>query len=319
MIDLARFRVRFPEFKFVTDALVQAVLDETTLEISAEVWGVKQDLGHGLLTAHRLAVSPAGQAARLVSAKGDTVYFGEYQRLVIEVAGFSLRVTGGPTGGLAGGGSGSGGGATGATGATGPTGPQGIPGYPGADGADGTTGPTGATGPTGPQGPIGLTGPAGATGPTGATGAAGTNGVDGATGATGATGASGTGVVASSGSQQTTDTSFSNTAFADFTSVTVVIPAGGGKIEVLASAGGLLTSGSGGAAWRLTMTGTATATGPGRTSTVANLVWYIPSLAAGTYVIHWQSKVTISGGVVSVRPATQPDTEFSGITVKVLT
>lgn len=70
-ISLVDFRVKFPEFANVPDALVNAQLSDTILEINASVWRELTSQGHGLLTAHRLSLSPWGQGVKL-SAK-DTV------------------------------------------------------------------------------------------------------------------------------------------------------------------------------------------------------------------------------------------------------
>ena len=69
-----QFRARFPEFKNATDALIDATLAEAALEIDVEVWADRYDAGHGFLTAHKLALSPFGQTARMVSAQGNTTY-----------------------------------------------------------------------------------------------------------------------------------------------------------------------------------------------------------------------------------------------------
>ena len=70
----------------------------------------------------------------------------------------------------------------------GPTGPTGTQGPRGPTGTQGTQGPTGPTGLLGPQGPTGLLGP---TGPTGTQGLQGPTGIQGATGLFGPTGPTG--------------------------------------------------------------------------------------------------------------------------------
>ncbi len=83
---LATFRVQFPEFKGVTDALVQAMLDASLLEIDAFIWGAKADQGQAYLTAHKLATSPFGQNARMVSKNGETTYEKNYRTLIRQVS-----------------------------------------------------------------------------------------------------------------------------------------------------------------------------------------------------------------------------------------
>lgn len=89
MAILAQFRVQFPEFGGgVTDTLVSAFLAATYLELDQTVWGLINpvttnpvgmtptfgDQGHLYLTAHRLAVSPMGQAARTVYSPKERGY-----------------------------------------------------------------------------------------------------------------------------------------------------------------------------------------------------------------------------------------------------
>ncbi len=88
------FLVSFPEFSEVDTAVVDAKLAEASRRIDASVWGDWENDGHGQLTAHLLANSPLGNAAKLV-AKGDgpkTVYEGEYRRLV-RMVGAGIRST----------------------------------------------------------------------------------------------------------------------------------------------------------------------------------------------------------------------------------
>jgi len=95
---LAAWRVQFPEFDAVSGTMAQAYLDAAALEVDPAVWGNKADQGQAYLAAHKLALSPYGQAARLaakVSTKGaaTTTYFEHYQRLVDMVACGRGRVT----------------------------------------------------------------------------------------------------------------------------------------------------------------------------------------------------------------------------------
>jgi hypothetical protein len=99
---IADFRVQFPEFRGVSDATVTAYLQAANLEIDQVVWGAmgpgglanatKADQGHGYLTAHKLASSPFGQAAKMVAKDGSTTYEANYKKLVRQVAS-GFRVT----------------------------------------------------------------------------------------------------------------------------------------------------------------------------------------------------------------------------------
>ena len=80
-MDLETFRIFFPEFKGVSDTMAQAYLDAAEIEVDEEVWGTTTPQGHGYLTAHRLALSPYGQGARLAAKDGTTIYYTHFQRL----------------------------------------------------------------------------------------------------------------------------------------------------------------------------------------------------------------------------------------------
>lgn len=76
-VTVSSFLERFPEFDDVnTDypTLVQIVIDEAELQVSADVWGDKADLGVLYLTAHLLACSPFGEPARLSTDNTMTIY-----------------------------------------------------------------------------------------------------------------------------------------------------------------------------------------------------------------------------------------------------
>lgn len=87
---LSTWRVQFPEFDAVSDPMAQAYLDAAALEVDLAVWGPKADQGIFYLAAHKLALSPYGQAARLAaraSTKGTatTTYFEHFTNLVSQV------------------------------------------------------------------------------------------------------------------------------------------------------------------------------------------------------------------------------------------
>lgn len=74
------FRAQFPEFNGVSDILVNTMLNAAFLELDTSVWGAygtspsatpggqmsKVDQGQMYLAAHKLAVSPWGQNAKMV-------------------------------------------------------------------------------------------------------------------------------------------------------------------------------------------------------------------------------------------------------------
>ncbi len=85
------FITRFPEFADTDMSLVNATLNDAALEIDVRVWGPIAATGQGYLTAHRLALSPFGQAARLIATDGKTTYDTFFQKLVRKVSsGFRL-------------------------------------------------------------------------------------------------------------------------------------------------------------------------------------------------------------------------------------
>ena len=94
MITLVAFRSGFPEFNTAPDFLVLGKLDLASLRIAADVWGDRTDEGHGLLTAHLLALSPYGTANRLVSKDGTTTYGNQYNALAEMVTCMLGRVAG---------------------------------------------------------------------------------------------------------------------------------------------------------------------------------------------------------------------------------
>lgn len=83
-MQLEVFREQFPEFKNLGDSMVQAFLDAAALEVDADVWGTKEDQGIGYLAAHKMALSPYGQTARL-GGKDSSTYKAHYEDLVRQV------------------------------------------------------------------------------------------------------------------------------------------------------------------------------------------------------------------------------------------
>jgi hypothetical protein len=75
MATLAMFRAMMPEFNNVSDILVTSMMGAASLELDPTVWGqlgqvggplVKSDVAHIYLSAHKLAMSPFGQNAKMV-------------------------------------------------------------------------------------------------------------------------------------------------------------------------------------------------------------------------------------------------------------
>lgn len=88
-LTVAEFRTRFPAFGGATptDPTIQAVLDEAEEEIDEAVWGSKAANGHGLLTAHKLAMEPFGRDARLAKDDTQSTYGVLYEKLARDVGG----------------------------------------------------------------------------------------------------------------------------------------------------------------------------------------------------------------------------------------
>lgn len=87
------FISQFPEFSDANEAQVEAILAAADIEIDRDVWGeAKGDQGQMYLAAHKLALSPFGNAAELVQKRpkdtphGETHYGVHYDALVRQVA-----------------------------------------------------------------------------------------------------------------------------------------------------------------------------------------------------------------------------------------
>jgi|GEM_PF-903705 len=89
----ASLRTRRPEFTPTDDAVVQAAIDDAVTEVDERVFGEKADQAVSLLAAHKLAVSPFGQQARIdpkaagPGLHGTTTYGVEYDALVRQCGG----------------------------------------------------------------------------------------------------------------------------------------------------------------------------------------------------------------------------------------
>lgn len=93
-MDLATFWTRFPEFSPISDAQVQAKLDQAKRSGDPNAYGDLFDDWQGQWAAHLLALSPEGQEAGLRMGGGAnqrTVYQAEAERLT-RISGGSRRV-----------------------------------------------------------------------------------------------------------------------------------------------------------------------------------------------------------------------------------
>lgn len=83
-MDITTFGTLFPEFAATitsNQALVQGMLDQAALELDQNVCGDYYDSLHGYTAAHKLALSPFGQQAKLMSKDGTTTYEKHMTRL----------------------------------------------------------------------------------------------------------------------------------------------------------------------------------------------------------------------------------------------
>lgn len=81
-MSLATFRVEFPEFVGVGDALVEAKLANALARTDVTGFGDDADAAQGLYAAHLLAIAPGGQTSRQEgSDKSSTTYLDEWKRL----------------------------------------------------------------------------------------------------------------------------------------------------------------------------------------------------------------------------------------------
>ena len=95
-MSLDKFKVLFPEYGETPGPVIQAHLDLTIVEFDPLIWRHLLEKAHGFLTAHSLAMSPYGQAARLNAKDGKTTYLAEYERLRLAACCGSAKVTKAP-------------------------------------------------------------------------------------------------------------------------------------------------------------------------------------------------------------------------------
>lgn len=88
MLNLAGFRAIYPEFKSVSDLMVQSALDMAELRTDAGVFGILANEAHGWLTADILASRPSGRETKIKGLENTTVYGAQRARLEALVGGF---------------------------------------------------------------------------------------------------------------------------------------------------------------------------------------------------------------------------------------
>lgn len=82
-MNIDQFLISFPEFADTDADLVNAKLVEAGNELDSEMWGTNFDAAQGYLAAHKLALSPMGQNARLLPLDGVTTYEKHLRALLI--------------------------------------------------------------------------------------------------------------------------------------------------------------------------------------------------------------------------------------------
>lgn len=82
-MSAARFLQRFPEFdeKGLKTGLIEMALAEAQSEMNAQYWGALFEQASHFLAAHKLCLSPMGEACRLEASENKTIYQLEYERL----------------------------------------------------------------------------------------------------------------------------------------------------------------------------------------------------------------------------------------------
>lgn len=95
-MDIATFQNDYPEFRSAGVPLMQSWLDRAATELNAAAFGVAYDEAHGLLAAHKGAISPFGRTARMLNDKGVSTYETEFGKVCARAI-TPLAVVGGET------------------------------------------------------------------------------------------------------------------------------------------------------------------------------------------------------------------------------
>ena len=91
-LPLPAFLTRFPEFRATDTSMVAAALNDAALQIDCTVWGNLAGVGHGYLTAHRLALSPFGQNARMIADDAESTTYKAHFDYLVGLVGSGFRV-----------------------------------------------------------------------------------------------------------------------------------------------------------------------------------------------------------------------------------
>lgn len=94
-MDTLTFKVRFPEFGRLPDAVIQDAINRGTARTNATVMGNQTDEAIGYMAAHLLALSPFGQQARLSEPGKMTTYYQHWLDIARYKAVGVARVSGG--------------------------------------------------------------------------------------------------------------------------------------------------------------------------------------------------------------------------------
>ncbi len=95
-VTLAKFRNTFSEFRKTDDNEIEAKLAIARLQVNAGVWGAKTDTGVLYLTAHLVALGPAGQNAKLKPENAAKTVYRQHYRAVMRSVTFGFRTAGLP-------------------------------------------------------------------------------------------------------------------------------------------------------------------------------------------------------------------------------
>lgn len=91
-LDAATFKLFLPEFRSTGDSHITLHLAEAAKGVDAELFGETYEQAVFYRTAHMLALSPQGQAAKMSAKDGSTSYEKHYARLCRECGAGGFRV-----------------------------------------------------------------------------------------------------------------------------------------------------------------------------------------------------------------------------------